>query len=138
MSMKKLFLDTNVIIDVLTRREPFFLANANILEQGATGHCALFASVISFINGLYVSRKSLGTDQALQHIKTLRQIVSVAPTGEYEFDRALVMEGKDLEDNLQYQAALSAGCDCIITRNKKDFPSDGVLPVYTPTEFFEL
>ena len=47
------------------------------------------------------------------------------------------MNGTDLEDNLQYQAALAAGCDCIITRNKKDFPLDGILPLYTPLEFFE-
>lgn len=136
--MKKLFLDTNIIIDVLTRREPFFLASANILELGATGRCLLFSTALSFINGLYVSRKSLGTDEAISHIKTLREIIGVAPTGEMEFDKALTMNGKDLEDNLQYQAALTAGCDCIITRNKKDFPQDSILPLYTPSEFFEL
>ena len=136
--MKKLFLDTNVIIDVLTRREPFFLASANILELGVTEHYFLFATAISFINGLYVSRKSLGTDKAIQHIKTLRQIVNIASTGERELDLALNMEGKDLEDNLQYQAALAASCDCIITRNKKDFPQDGLLPLFTPSEFFEM
>lgn len=135
--MKKLFLDTNVIIDVLVRLEEFFLASANILELGATGRCHLYATALSFINGLYISRRTLGSVVALEHIKVLRNFVDVSPMGKREFDQALLIEGKDVEDNLQYCSALASHCNAIITRNKKDFPQNGPIAVFTPMEYLE-
>ena len=61
----KVFLDTNIIIDVMERREPFFLQSANILELGYRKEISLYATSLSFINALYISRKNLGKDIAL-------------------------------------------------------------------------
>lgn len=50
---------------------------------------------------------------------------------------ALALNIKDVEDALQYCSALSAQCDVIVTRNKKDFPTNEKLPILTPQEFFD-
>lgn len=135
--MMNVFIDTNIIIDILERREPFFLLSANLLELGYKRRINLFATSLSFINGIYVSRKSIGKDVALEKVKILRTAIEVSPMSSIEFDRALSLGMKDIEDALQYCSAISAKCDLIITRNKKDFPQDGEIPILTPQEFFD-
>lgn len=133
----KVFLDTNIIIDVMERREPFFLQSANILELGYRKEISLYATSLSFINALYISRKNLDKDIALGKVKTLRECIYISPISEKEFDLALSLEGKDIEDNLQYSSASSSGCNIIITRNKKDFPIDSDIMIMTPQEFID-
>lgn len=136
--MMRVFLDTNILVDVLERRQPFFLASANILELGVSGVMEMFVSSLTFINAIYIGRKSLGREVVVDKIKALHPYVHVSPMGEQEFAKALQMTGKDVEDNLQYCSALAAGCDIIVTRNKKDFPADEALKVLTPEEFLTV
>lgn len=134
----RVFIDTNILVDVLERRQPFFLASANVLELGVSGKVELFASSLTFINAIYIGRKSLERESVTDKIKALRPYVRISPMGEQEFTKALQMVGKDVEDNLQYCSALAAGCDTIVTRNKKDFPAETELEVFTPEEFFDF
>ena len=135
--MMKVFLDTNILIDILERREPFFLQSANILELGFRRRLHLYATSLSFINGIYVSRKSIGKETAIEKTKVLRKAIDVSPISSNEFDMALALNIKDVEDALQYCSALSAQCDVIVTRNKKDFPTNEKLPILTHQEFFD-
>lgn len=135
--MTNVFLDTNILIDVLEKREPFFLHSANILELGYRRKLRLFATSLSFINSIYISRKSIGSENALEKIKLLRNIIEVSPMSSKEFDNALSLGIKDIEDALQFCSAQSAECDVIITRNVKDFPTGTCINVITPQEFFE-
>lgn len=132
------FLDTNIIIDVLERREPFFILSANLLELGHSGKINLFATSLSFINGIYVSRKSIGKEEAIKKIRLLRSFINVSPISSLEFDSALDLGIKDIEDALQYCSAISSKCEVIVTRNKKDFPENNNITVVTPQEFFDL
>ena len=136
--MKNVFLDTNIIIDVLEHREPFFIQSANILELGYRKKLHLYATSLSFINGIYVCRKSIGKENAIDKIKVLRQIVDISPMAAKELDQAIASPCKDIEDSLQYFSALSAKCNVIVTRNKKDFPVNENIPVLTPQEFFDF
>lgn len=131
------FLDTNIIIDVMERREPFFLQSANLLELGYKRKIHLYATSLSFINALYISRKSLGKEIAIEKVQILREFVEISPIGAREFDLALSLGSKDIEDNLQYASALSAECDVLVTRNKKDFPTEDNIKILTPQEFFD-
>ena len=115
-NMKRLFIDTNILVDVLERREPFFLYSANILNLGATGSVDLYASALSVVNCVYVAKKIIG--------------------GQEEMDSALDMHTGDVEDALQYRAALAAQCDALITRNEKHFTFSAI-PVYTPEAFLK-
>lgn len=135
--MIKIFLDTNIIIDVMEKREPYFLQSANLLELGYKGYVSLYATSLTFINALYISRKSIGKEAAIEKVKLLRNFIEISPMSAQEFDIALRMDTKDIEDNLQYSSALSAECNIIVTRNKKDFPANDSVKILTPQEFFD-
>ncbi len=134
--MKRIFLDTNIIIDFLEQREPFFKAAANVLDLGANKKVVLYTSAISFLNCVYVIRKSIGYVRAVECIKLLTQIIEVSPVTNTEFISALNSESSDLEDLTQYFSAVSSGCDCIITRNGKHFPQDRI-SIFTPDTFLQ-
>lgn len=131
------FIDTNIIIDVLERREPFFILSANLLELGHSGTVNLFATSLSFINGIYVSRKAIGKEEAIKKVRLLRSFINVSPISSLEFDNALDLGIKDIEDALQYCSAISSKCEVIVTRNKKDFPDNNNITIVTPQEFFD-
>ena len=134
--MKRLFIDTNILIDVLERREPFFLYSANILNLGATGSVELYVSALSVVNCVYVAKKMIGYDKAVEYISLMRTFLHIAPMGQEEMDSALDLHTGDVEDALQYRAALSAQCDVLITRNEKHFTFADI-PVYTPEAFLK-
>ena len=134
--MRRIFVDTNVLIDVLERREPFFLYSANILNLGATGDMIIYASALSVVNCIYVSRKVVGYGKAVEYISLMRTFLNIAPMGQDEMYSALDMDTGDVEDALQYRVALSAGCDAIITRNEKHF-AFSTIPIYTPETFLK-
>ena len=73
--MIKIFLDTNIIIDVMEKREPYFLQSANLLELGYKGYVSLYATSLTFINALYISRKSIGKEAAIEKVKLLRNFI---------------------------------------------------------------
>ncbi|MBQ5575120.1 MAG: PIN domain-containing protein [Bacteroidales bacterium] len=134
--MKRIFLDTNVIIDFLEQREPFFKAAANVIDLGAKQKIILYTSSISFLNCIYVIRKAIGYAKAVESIKLLTQIIHVSPVTNTEFLSALNTESSDIEDITQYYSAKSAGCETIITRNAKHFPKD-TISIVTPDEFLK-
>lgn len=118
----KVFIDTNILVDVLEQRQPFYLHSANIIEHGILGDYILVVSPLTIINTLYITRKTLGKDIAKEKIMQLLTYCEIAPMTEKEMLTALSMQNQDTEDNLQYCSAESAQCDVIITRNPKDFP----------------
>lgn len=119
--IEKLFLDTNIILDVMLNRVPFNVAAANILDLGYRGEIELFATSLSFANALYISRKEMTTDGAVSYFEKLNTIVKVIPTTQKEMERAFSSHNPDFEDAMQYATAESLPVDCIITRNEKHF-----------------
>jgi len=132
---KRIFLDTNIIIDVLERRAPFYVFAANIMNLGVTGEVELYVSTLTIVNCMYIVRKKLGKLAVLEKIRMLRRIVRISPMNEIELDNALLSNMVDLEDAVQYNSALAAGCDMIITRNVKHFPKYGI-PIITADDYF--
>lgn len=65
------FIDTNIIIDVLDQREKFFEASSNILSLGAENKIELYATALTMANCIYILRKPLGYDGAVAYINTL-------------------------------------------------------------------
>ncbi len=133
--MKKVFIDTNIIIDVLLGRKPFLFEALNIFQLADDGIIELYASVLSFVNAMYVARKELGKGVAFQKLKEFYTFITVSPIGNEELVAAFAMEGKDFEDDLQYCSALDAECDVIVTRDLEGFSKDGEIAVMSPKEF---
>lgn len=131
--MKKVFLDTNIMMDFVENRKNREYAET-IIELGKTGVIQLFASYLSFANMGYILRKRQQKER-YRMIRNARNIVTVLPCDVAQLDKALSNPIKDYEDMLQYQCALAAGCDVIVTNNKRDFQEFCQLPFLSSEEF---
>lgn len=132
--MKNLFLDTNIAIDLLSQREPFYSAAVPIFTMGDTGIVRLYISSLSFSTIFYLLRKQVETEKALKLLRSFREMVHVVSVNEKVVDMALQSSFTDFEDAIQYYSAIESGIPVIITRNVKDFK--GVdSTVMTPEEF---
>lgn len=132
----KVFVDANVILDVLDQREQFFEASSNVLSLGAEHKIILFTTAMTMATCIYILRKPLGYQGAINCINSLKEYINISPLTQSEFDKAFSKPSQDAEDMLQYYSAVSANCDVVITRNGKHFPTNG-LPILTPKEFLE-
>lgn len=127
--MKRIFIDTNILIDLLLKREGYTAA-ANIL----TIREEKIVSVLTMANIAYILRKTLKGDSLYAALEKLSNLVSVESLTTKDYQDALNLKAVDFEDALQYFCAYSSGCDVIITRNKKDFTFSR-LPVLSPDEY---
>lgn len=130
--MKKIFLDTNFIVDYFVR-EPYASDAEKVLSSGKMKNYKFYISYLTIANFAYILRKmpkSLLVDM-LTKICSLFEIVQ---NDKKQITNALLIDADDFEDILQYQSALSAGCNCIITRNQKDFIFSKI-PVVSASEF---
>lgn len=130
----RLFLDTNVILDLILKREPFFDDIARIVTLYEMGKCELFTSSVSIVNCNYILGKNIDRKQVLDNLKILRSFCSILTVSELEIDQSLNSDFKDFEDAVQYFTCLKNDCNFIITRDIKDFKSSDV-PAVSPLEF---
>ena len=131
--MTKVFLDTNILIDFVDNRENRTYATF-ILSMAEEGLISLHASYLSYANMGYILRKRTQQER-YQLIRDVRKMVTVLPCDVMQLDKALEKPTRDFEDMLQYQCAKAAGCDVIVTNNKKDFEEFCDMPFYTSEEF---
>lgn len=129
----KVFLDTNILMDLLCHRE-HMLEAATIIDMGKKGELELYCTALTITNCIYNCRKVLGKDIVHKVVKSLCTFISISPIGQNETDKAFVIDNPDFEDALQYFSAESIGADVIITRNPKDF-SYSAIPVMSGREF---
>ncbi|MDF1572278.1 MAG: PIN domain-containing protein [Bacteroidales bacterium] len=135
--MKKLFIDTNIVIDLLSRREPYFAASAMLFSLADKKQIELTISSLSIANTSYVLLRQMDANKAKSILRKLRLIVTILPLDDKIVGLALNDENfSDFEDALQYFSALENGQDLIITRNLKDF-KHSKLPVMTAQQFIE-
>ena len=130
------FIDANVIMDVLDKRENFVEASGNVLSLGAEHKITLYATALSMATCIYILRKTLGYQNAVACINMLKGYINISPLTQSEFDKAFSEPSPDVEDMLQYYSAKAAECEVVVTRNGKHFLSTG-LPILTPKEFLE-
>ena len=131
--MMKVFLDTNILIDYVDHREKRVYAGL-ILSMADEGLITLCASYLSYANMGYILRKRT-QEERYRLIREARAMATVLPCDTEQLDVALAHPVKDYEDMLQYQCALAAGCDVVVTNNKKDFHEFCQLPFLTSEEF---
>ena len=130
----KLFLDTNIILDLLVPREPFVNEISKIITLAENGKCQLFVSSTTMINCNYVLEKISEKKKIMEVFKKFRIICSILKVDEMEIDKAIFSNFSDFEDAVQYFCALHNTCDFIITRDKKGFKNIDI-PTFTPVEF---
>lgn len=130
----KVFLDTNVMIDLIIERNPFFKQIAEITTIAEKNKIELFTSSLSFVNTFYVASKVNPKELVLETLKKFRIICNVSIIDELNIDKSLISEFEDFEDAVQYNSASYHECDYIITRDKKGFKNSKIT-IMNPEEF---
>jgi predicted nucleic acid-binding protein len=135
--IKRVLIDSDVILDIALAREPFVEHSSIVLaifeQKQRTG--VVSSNILT--NVYYVLRKLSSNEQARDFIRDLLQIIEVVSVNHNAVLEALDSEFTDLENGIQHFAALEARCDCIVTRNGADYVK-AVIPVYNPREFIAL
>ncbi|ONG41889.1 twitching motility protein PilT [Alkanindiges hydrocarboniclasticus] len=134
--MKVLF-DTNIILDVLLQREPFFVPASKLMSQVEQKKIQGFLGATTVTTLFYLMAKTLGKTAAEQNMNLLLKLFEVATIDKSVIDYALSAKFTDFEDAVLYSAAKTAGCDALVTRNIKDFKNSSV-PVYAPEELLAI
>jgi predicted nucleic acid-binding protein len=135
--MKKLFIDTNIVIDLLSRREPYYLEAATLFSLADKKQISITVSSLTIANTSYVLMRQMDSRKAKSILRKIRLVVGILALNDKIVDLALNDETlPDFEDALQYFTALENGQDLIITRNLKDFKGSK-LPVMTANQFIK-
>jgi len=133
----KLFLDTNIVIDVIANREPFVEDSRIILNLCETGKAEGSISALTLCTISYVLRKYATPGMMRTKLRDLRNILTPIDLSVSLLDKAIASSITDFEDAVQFYTAAYSDADVIITRNIKHFPQDNI-PVLTPTEFLAI
>jgi predicted nucleic acid-binding protein len=134
---KKLFIDSDIILDVLAKRPLFYDDAARIFTWAYKKKIELYSTAAALANVFYILRKVNGNDKSKEQLKDLRLLVKIVPIDENIVDMALSSRFNDFEDGLQYYATKEQNLFGIITRNTKNYKIKDVV-IQTSTEFVKI
>ena len=139
MALQKLLLDTNIVIDYLNRREPFFEKARLLMLAGRVGEFSLWISSSQVTDIVYIltdgGNKSM-IPAVLEKMRALRTFVNVQAVTDSDIDKMLATTWADPEEALLVEIALRMHADAIITRDK-DFPVTDMIRVHDCADFFD-
>jgi predicted nucleic acid-binding protein len=132
--MEKVLADTNIILDLLAKREPFYDPAANLFSRADRGELIICVSALSFANVNYLLSRQFTASLARGILLKFRTLVEVLSINDRIVDLALSCDFRDFEDGIQYFTAIENAIPTIITRNLKDF-KHAAIPVMTAEQF---
>lgn len=136
--MKKVFIDTNVIMDFLIDRKPYSGSAAKIFTYAEKQEIIIYVSSLSFSKIYYITRKFIGHEKAIDSLRKLERITKILGVDETIIKQSLNSEFKDFEDAIQnYCASQIKEITTIITRNIKDY-SKSKLAIHTPESYLKI
>lgn len=134
----RLFVDSDVVIDFFTDREPHVNPASELFELNEQGVVKLYISAISINNIYYIVRRFLGHKKTIEVVELLTEMTEIVGTTKKEIIQALKNNFSDYEDSVQYSSALTIkDLDVIITRNIKDY-RNSTIAVMTPLNFLKM
>lgn len=132
--MDRLFVDTNIVLDLLAKRESFFEPAKLLFSRADKNEVKLYISSLTFANTHYILSRNIEEVEARNILRKFKVLVEVLAMDDKIIDLALSSDFKDFEDAIQYYTALENNIKTIITRNLKDFKSSKV-PVMTAQDY---
>ena len=132
--MENIFVDTNIIIDLLAKRDLFYKDAQALFTLSDKKEIQLCISSLSFANAYYSIVKHHKDIDAKKYLAKFKVLVKVLPLEDKAIELALASNFNDFEVGLQYFIAMDNESDIIITRNKKDF-KNAKIPIMTAGEY---
>lgn len=134
--MQNIFLDTNIVIDFLGERLPFYDAAAKLLTLADHQKIQVFTTSNTFTTVYYLLSKYESHKAAMEKIRKFKFLCSVAVMNDEVVEKAILSDFKDFEDAIQYFSAVATHCDVIVTRNEKDF-KNALIPVMNAESYLQ-
>ena len=135
--IRRVFIDSNVILDVGLGREPFFADSKNVLALAENSIITGYISSNEAANLYYLLRNNGGDKKARFFIRSLIKFLNIVTITHKNVQEAIDSDFSDFEDALQNYSAIENQCDYIVTRNIKDY-SISELSVKNPADFILL
>lgn len=129
----RVLLDTNVILDLMLRRDPWRVEAEAIAQAGADGRLQAHVCASAITDIFYISRRLIGAERARDIVRLCLDRLQVVSVTHGLLDAAERRGGGDFEDDLQAECAAESHLDAIVTRDPKGFASSPV-PALTPAE----
>ena len=133
----KIFIDTDIILDIVFERQPFFIHSQKILSLIEKNYFIGFTSSLILANCYYIISSIKNKNIAAKTISKLRSILTVLPFTDKEIGESLNSNIKDFEDGVQYFITIKNKLDTIITRNISDYKNVEI-NVFMPNDFLNL
>jgi predicted nucleic acid-binding protein len=130
----RLFIDTNIMLDLLGERIQFYDSIAKIATLADNGQVTLIVSALSYSTVSYFLTKFENSEIAKTKLRKFKVVSKICDLDELIIEKGLNSNFSDFEDSLQYFSALKSDCSIIITRNAKDF-KESKIPVMTAKEY---
>ena len=127
----KILFDTNIILDVLTNRQPWVVESHKLWEANDNGVIIGYVTASSMTDIFYIIRRAATHQAAFEAVRTYLEAFAIIAVDRVALEQAAQLSGKDFEDNLQAVCAMIAGLDAIVTRDPSGF-SDAQIPILAP------
>lgn len=135
--MDRILVDTNIIIDLLTKRQDFYIPASELFTLADKKEIKLAISSLTFANTFYLLTKELSDTKAKEILRKFKLLVKVLPMDDKIIDLSLNSDFRDFEDAIQYYTAIENNLEIIITRNLKDFKL-AKIPVMTAENYLNI
>lgn len=134
--MEKVFVDSDIILDLLAKRTPFYDFAAHLFSLADLKKVEIGISSLSFANINYILAKQIGNRNARKALMKLNALVTITAVDEKIIELSLASEFSDFEDAIQYYCAIENNFNTILTRNLKDYKKASI-PVMTAESFLK-
>ncbi len=134
--MKKIFIDTNIVLDLLQYREPWIQDTLVLFQMAKDKEIELIVTDLTFVNVVYIAGKNLDKRKLHETLVSLKKLVTVVPIGDACIEKALNGDFVDFEDAVQYFSAKREKVDFILSRDVKGFKMSDI-PVMSVSEFLD-
>lgn len=134
--MEKVFVDTDIVLDLLSNRVPFYSHSAHLFSEADMGKIKIHVSSLTFSNLNYILSRQYSVDQARKKLLKFKTLVTVLSVTDKVVELALSSDFKDFEDGLQYFTAIENNLKTLLTRNLKDYKT-AEITVMTADQFLK-
>jgi len=133
---EKIFVDTDIVLDLLAKREPHYIYSAELFSLADQQEISAYVSSLTFANLFYIIRKYTSRKESIKTLSKLKILVNILPVDERIISLALASDFEDFEDAIQYYAAVENNLEIILTRNIKDYKK-AEITVITAEEYLK-
>ncbi len=132
--MEKVFVDTNVILDLLLERDPFYIEAAKLFSMAEDNKIQIYVSALSFSTVYYFLCKHTNNEGAKTTLKAFKALVTTSSVSNLSIEMALINPMSDFEDAIQLVNAIESKCKTLVTRDIKGF-KNSELNIISPSEY---